>query len=229
MKSRAPSGVGLNRIGVWMSRKPGCLHVAADDPDHLRPQAAGCAAACRGAGRASGSAAGGSRRRSPRRAGTEAASSGRRSRSSSTWSSTSPVGIFGFTVSGERAATSPRAWSTNSLRISCASSAAAGERSGLITSCVTPVRSRRSTNTSPPWSRRRATQPARARLLPDVLRAELAAHQVAPAHDPDSLPTISAWSTASSAAPVARNVALLGADDDRHTRAEPRRPASAGP
>ena len=38
MKSRAPSGVGLKRIGVWMSRKPALLHDAPDDRHHLRPQ-----------------------------------------------------------------------------------------------------------------------------------------------------------------------------------------------
>ena len=51
---------------------------------------------------------------------------------------------------GARSTTSPSAWSTNSLRTSCATSAAAGARSGLITSCVSPVWSRRSTNTSRP-------------------------------------------------------------------------------
>ncbi len=85
---------------------------------------------------------------------------------SSTWISISPVGIFGFTVSGERATTSPVARSTNSFRISFASSAAAGERSGFTTSCTRPVWSRRSTNTSPPWSRRRAAQPATVSVLP---------------------------------------------------------------
>ena len=103
-------------------------------------------------------------------------------RSVSTCSSTAPVGMFGLTVSGARATTSPSAWSTNSLRISFASSAASGACSGLITSCVIPVRSRRSTKTSPPWSRRRA-DPAGERLArADVLLAELAAHEVAPAH-----------------------------------------------
>ena len=82
----------------------------------------------------------------------------------------SPVGRFGLTASGARATTSPSAWRTNSLRISFASSAASGARSGLITSCVIPVRSRRSTKTSPPWSRRRATQPARVMRRSDVLR-----------------------------------------------------------
>src|SRR4029077_3474529 len=36
----------------------------------------------------------------------------------------------------------------------CATAGAAGECSGSITSCTSPVRSRRSMNTRPPWSRR---------------------------------------------------------------------------
>ena len=71
-----------------------------------------------------------------------------------------PVGRFGLIGSGARATTSPLAWSTNSLRISCAVSAAAGECSGLMTSWTLPVWSRRSTKTSPPWSRRVSAQPA---------------------------------------------------------------------
>ena len=59
-------------------------------------------------------------------------------RSVSTCTSISPVGMFGFTASGARATTSPSAWSTNSLRISCAVAAASGARSGLMTSCTLP-------------------------------------------------------------------------------------------
>jgi hypothetical protein len=86
--------------------------------------------------------------------------------SSSTWISTAPVARLGLTASGARAATSPLVRTTNSERIACAACAASGERSGLTTSCTTPVWSRRSTKISPPWSRLRATQPATATLRP---------------------------------------------------------------
>src|SRR5205823_1264022 len=72
----------------------------------------------------------------------------------------------GFSVSGLRATISPPARRTNSLRTSCAACAASGAVSGLTTSWQTPVWSRRSTNTSPPWSRRRAAQPARVTRRP---------------------------------------------------------------
>ena len=57
-----------------------------------------------------------------------------------------------------------------------------GARSGWITSWQSPVWSRRSTKTSPPWSRRVSTQPGERQLLPDVLGADVAAAEVAPAH-----------------------------------------------
>src|ERR671932_445089 len=72
----------------------------------------------------------------------------------------------GFTVSGARATISPVARRTNSFRTSCAARAASGAVSGLTTSWQIPVWSRRSTNTSPPWSRRRAAQPARVTRRP---------------------------------------------------------------
>jgi len=78
----------------------------------------------------------------------------------STCSSTSPVGRLGLTASGARATISPSAWSTYSFRIPCAAFAASGARSGLTTSWQMPVWSRRSMKISPPWSRRRAAQPA---------------------------------------------------------------------
>ena len=164
-KSRAPSGVGLKRMGVSMSRKPA--------PSMTRRMIETICARRR---RFRWSL---SRRRSSQRyrmrrvSSTFSSSSWNGSgglveitSSSSTWSSTSPVGMFGFTFSGERAVTSPVARRTNSLRMSWAALAASGERSGLTTSWPTPVESRRSTNTSPPWSRRRATQPASVRRSP---------------------------------------------------------------
>ena len=93
-----------------------------------------------------------------------------------------------------------------------------GARSGLTTSWETPVRSRRSTKTSPPWSRRRATQPASVSRSPDVLGPRLAAHQVAPAHA-DSLATSSSSGRARPSAP-ARGASRLAADDDRRRRSE---------
>src|SRR5438552_2694355 len=78
----------------------------------------------------------------------------------STCTSISPVAMPGLTVSGVRLTTVPCAWITNSLRSSCAVPAASGAFSGLITSWRTPPSSRRSTKIRPPWSRRRATQPA---------------------------------------------------------------------
>ena len=145
------------RLDVDEARR---LHLVADDRDELRPQF-GCFAATRpGAGRASGSASAASRRRSPRRAGTGAAGSSRRPRARRPGSRPRPVGRFGLTFSGARAATSPVARRTNSFRMSCAAAAASGDRSGLTTSWLMPVESRRSMKTSPPWSRRRATQPA---------------------------------------------------------------------
>ena len=83
---------------------------------------------------------------------------------------------------GARAATSPSARRTNSLRMSCAALAASGERSGLTTSWPTPVESRRSMKTSPPWSRRRATQPASVCRCPTWSAPKLARAEVAPAH-----------------------------------------------
>ena len=80
-----------------------------------------------------------------------------------------------------------------------------------------PVRSRRSTKTSPPWSRRRSTQPGERQLLADELLRRLAAHVGAPdrrAHEVDSLPRTSAWASCSSAASRRRIVAVSRADDD---------------
>ena len=53
-------------------------------------------------------------------------------------------------VASLRGTSSPRARTTHSSRSACATACASGERSGSITSCTMPVRSRRSMNTSPP-------------------------------------------------------------------------------
>ena len=99
----------------------------------------------------------------------------------STWISISPVGMFGLTVSGARATTSPAAWITNSLRSSRAAAAASAARSGLTRAgACRPRRAGR---------RRRArrgrggvaTQPATVTRVPTSSRRELAALEVAPA------------------------------------------------
>src|SRR5439155_21302463 len=66
---------------------------------------------------------------------------------------------FGFTVSGERRCTRPRTRITYSERSAPAFSWQARSVSGLNTICTSPSRSRRSTKITPPWSRRRCTQP----------------------------------------------------------------------
>ncbi len=140
-----------------------------------------CAAACRGAGRASGSGGARCRRRSPRRAGTAAASSARGSpaRPPAPRSRPSPC---------------PGSRSRASVRRPCRAARSdelvaqlvrepprrPAELSGLITSWTTPPSSRRSTKTSPPWSRRASTQPASVSSLPDVPARELAAQAVPP-------------------------------------------------
>ena len=127
--------------------------------------------------------------------------------------------MFGLTVSALRATSVPSARRTNSFRIWCASSAASAASSGLITSCVIPLRSRRSTKIRPPWSRRRAAQPARIELLADELLRGLARHVGAPRGHRDSLPRTSAWATGSSCSPARRISASAGTDDHRGRRA----------
>ena len=56
--------------------------------------------------------------------------------------STSPVGIFGFTVSGVRRATRPSIATTYSERSNSAFSWTAGSESVWKTACATPSRSR---------------------------------------------------------------------------------------
>ena len=77
-------------------------------------------------------------------------------------SSTCPVGIAAFAMPSGRTRTSPSTRTTYSLRRPCA----CGRSAGSATTCTTPLASRRSTNTTPPWSRREATQPPSATRSP---------------------------------------------------------------
>ena len=72
--------------------------------------------------------------------------------------SISPETRFGFAPPSGRSRTSPVTRITNSLR-SDSAAANVSARSGLKTICTRPSRSRRSTKMTPPWSRRRCTQP----------------------------------------------------------------------
>src|SRR3954465_4957844 len=73
--------------------------------------------------------------------------------------SISPVGSSGFSLPSGRRRTSPVTSTQNSLRRACASSS-------RTTTCTHPEASRGSTKTTPPWSRRRATQPASVTVVP---------------------------------------------------------------
>ena len=120
----------------------------------------------RGAGPGSGSAAGPPRRpRRARRSGTAAAPRSQRTSTSVATTSTSPVGRSGFSLPSGRADTSPTTLTQYSLRSGCATSAS------RTTTWTTPEASRRSRKATPPWSRRRATQPASVTVCADVLGA----------------------------------------------------------
>ena len=73
--------------------------------------------------------------------------------------SISPVGRSGFSLPSGRRRTVPVTRMQYSLRSSCAASLLRN------TTCTTPDASRRSMKITPPWSRRRATQPARVTVL----------------------------------------------------------------
>src|SRR3954470_4950954 len=73
--------------------------------------------------------------------------------------SISPVGRSGFSLPSGRRRTSPVTSTQYSLRRWCASSS-------RTTTWTYPDASRRSRKTTPPWSRRRATQPARVTVEP---------------------------------------------------------------
>src|SRR5271169_4490260 len=74
---------------------------------------------------------------------------------SSTTTSISPVGSSGFSFPAGRARTVPVTSTQNSALSSCAVASSLRH-----TTCTTPLASRRSMKTTPPWSLRRATQPA---------------------------------------------------------------------
>jgi hypothetical protein len=86
--------------------------------------------------------------------------------------SISPVGSLGFTSSGSRAFTSP------SMRMQySARSFSTSEKTGLSGSqstWVMPKWSRRSMKITPPWSRRRCTQPLRRMVSPTLARVRAA-------------------------------------------------------
>ena len=69
-----------------------------------------------------------------------------------------------MTVPSGRARTSPSTSTTNSLRTRSTPSAPGA--SGSTTTCTTPAASRTSRNTTPPWSRRVATQPHTTTAVP---------------------------------------------------------------
>src|ERR1017187_2446972 len=90
------------------------------------------------------------------------------------WTSISPVGSSRLTLDPSRSTTVPVTSRTNSLRSSLAlsSSSATGTNRASNTTWAIPERSRRSMNTSSPWSRRRFTHPWRRMVCPtSVLRS----------------------------------------------------------
>ena len=110
-----------------------------------------------------------------------------------------------------------RPLSTSSARSRWASSNASPDSSGWKTSWTSPVRSRRSTKTSPPWSRRRWTQPA-TRTSVSTRSASTWPHQV------------SRYSFARSAGKSAPLMRLSASDRARRGRAPAaRRSACRGP
>ena len=70
-----------------------------------------------------------------------------------------PVASRSLIDSAGRARTLPFTCSTVSLRRCSATAKASGLKSGSTVICTVPLRSRRSMKITPPWSRRRSTQP----------------------------------------------------------------------
>ena len=95
---------------------------------------------------------------------------------SATSSSISPVSSFGLTLPSSRRTTVPVADTTCSGRSRSASAWASAAVSGWKTSWTIPERSRRSMKISPPWSRRRCTQPA-TRTVESTSPARSSPHQ----------------------------------------------------
>src|SRR6188474_936524 len=79
--------------------------------------------------------------------------------------SISPLFRLELIVPSGRRRTTPVTRSTNSLRTRSAV-AKVSLRSGSLTTCTSPSRSRRSMKITPPWSRRRWAQPKRVTALP---------------------------------------------------------------
>ena len=115
------------------------------------------------------------------------------------------------------------------MRTPCATSAASGACSGLITSCATPVSSRRSMKTRPPWSRRRAAQPASVSALPVVLGAELAARRSRQSHRASASRELARVGPPRPAARAADRRAAPAPTTTIASRAERGARASAGP
>lgn len=88
--------------------------------------------------------------------------------SSETTSSILPVSILGLISSGARSRILPVAVKTNSSRTDSAR-VKASLISGVTTSWMIPVWSRRSMKIRPPWSRRELTQPDTVTVLPKKL------------------------------------------------------------
>jgi hypothetical protein len=89
-----------------------------------------------------------------------------RTRISRARTSTAPVASLGFTVSGERRATSPTTATTYSLRTRSAAEWASFDTSGRATTWQIPSRSRTSMKMTPPRSRRVAAQPMSVTVFP---------------------------------------------------------------
>ena len=141
--------------------------------------------------------------------------------SSSTWISTSPVGMFGFTASGARRTTSPRARTTNSERMSCAICAASGRALGVDhelhdARVVAEVDEDEAAVVSA------ARDPAgHGELLPDVIGADLAGIQVAPGVHPEILSTSSSSGRRDVGAARLADRCLAAVHDHGPARAEP--------
>ena len=177
--SRARPRASRASSSASRGREPALLEEAAHRAHGVARGSPAIPAFAGGAGRGSGGGCAAPRRRSRRRAGRAAPRSSESSSSSSTASSTSPVGELGRCASPRCAARARRARARRTRAAApCATACASGERSGSITSCTMPVRSRRSMKTSPPWSRRRPTQPESVSSRPASLGARLAAQHV---------------------------------------------------
>ena len=130
------------------------------DRDQAASGGGGCAASAAGGGRASDSEGAASRRRSSSSSWNGSGVERERMVRRSTWTSTSPVGMFGLTASGRAADDLALPPEDELVANAVRGRVRLRARSGLTTSWQSPVWSRRSTKTRPPWSRRVSAQPA---------------------------------------------------------------------